>query len=161
MNSTEQISETLGRLNERAPAGYALGFHIAYTTPKFVFQSYPKPWLDHYSSNGLIMIDPMVAWGFSNEGTERWSQLDDSSGVLKLAGDYGMKYGVVVAVVSDDSRSLGGFSHPDREFTDDEIAQLHAGFVSIHEWTADTASLDSATVDQLKKMSIMVTHPGS
>ncbi|MGJ8587992.1 MAG: autoinducer binding domain-containing protein [Yoonia sp.] len=162
MRSTQQeISETLGKLNELAPAGYALGFHIAYTTPKFVFQSYPKAWLDHYSSNGLIMVDPMVAWGFGNEGTLRWSGLDDAAGVLALAGEHGMKFGVVVSCVSDESRSLGGFSHPDREFTDDEIEQLHDCFVAIHDLTADTAQLDPKTVEQLKKMSIMVTHPGS
>lgn len=162
MRSTRnEISETLGRLNELAPAGYALGFHIGYTTPKFLFQSYPKAWLDHYSSNGLLMVDPMVAWGFGNEGTERWSALDDNAGTMKLAGDFGMKYGVVVACVSDDSRSLGGFSHPEREFTDAEITQLYDGFDAIHSMTADTAQLDPETVAQLKKMSIMVTHPGS
>ncbi|MCK0094179.1 autoinducer binding domain-containing protein [Yoonia sp. F2084L] len=156
-----EISETLGKLNQLAPAGYALGFHVEYTTPKFVFQTYPKAWLDYYSSNGLIMMDPMVAWGFENAGGKRWSGLEDPAGVLKMAGEYGMKYGVVIAAVSGDSRSIGGFAHPDREFTDDEIAQLEADVVLIHDNTADTASLDPDTVEHLKKMSIMVTHPGS
>ena len=33
--------------------------------------------------------------------------------------------------------------------------------VSIHDNTADTAQLDPETVEQLKKMSVMVTPPGS
>ena len=57
-----EISETLDQLNQLAPTGYALGIHIEYTTPKFMFQTYPKAWLDYYSSNGLVMSDPMVAW---------------------------------------------------------------------------------------------------
>lgn len=162
MNTPQfEISAVLGALNELAPAGYALGFHIEYTTPRFVFQTYPKAWLDYYSSNGLIMIDPMVAWGFEQTGTKRWSELDDASGVMKMAADHGMKYGVVIAASSEDSRSIAGFSRYDREFTDAEITELQSGMTSIHDCTADTAQLDPETVAHLKKMSIMVTHPGS
>ncbi|WP_439155752.1 autoinducer binding domain-containing protein [Yoonia sp.] len=162
MSSSElEISRTLGELNELAIAGYALGFHIEYTTPKFVFQTYPKAWLDYYSSNGLIMRDPMVAWGFENTGTQRWSLLEDPAGVMVMAADHGMNYGVVIAVASGDSRSIGGFAHTDREFTDGEIEQMHRDVALIHEYTADTSALDPETVEHLKKMSIMVTHPGS
>ena len=156
-----EISETLGRLNFIAPTGYALGFHIQYTTPKFMFQTYPKDWLDYYSSNGLVMSDPMVAWGFENVGAMRWSDLEDPAGVMKLAAEHGMNHGVVIAAGADDSRSICGFANAEREFSDEEIAQMKAAVTTIHEHTADTAQLDSATVDQLKKMSIMVTHPGS
>ena len=162
MNATQfEISETLGRLNSLAPAGYALGFQLEFMAPRFVFQTYPKSWLDYYSSNGLVMVDPMVAWGFEHTGTQRWSNLEDSSGVMKKAAEHGMKYGVVIATVSGDSRSLGGFAHTDREFTDEEIADLQSGVVALHNYTADTAHLDEETVEHLKKMSIMVTHPGS
>lgn len=153
------ISETLGKLRELASGGYALGFHLQFTTPKFVFQTYPKEWLDFYSSNGLIMVDPMVAWGFEQTGAQRWSGLDDTAGVLKMAADYGLNYGVVIVTVSGDSRSICGFAREDREFTDDEIEQLQADVVSIHNNTAETAKLDAETVEHLKKMSIMVTHP--
>lgn len=155
------VSETLGALHQIAPAGYALGVHVEYTTPKFVFQTYPKAWLDYYSSNGLIMRDPMVAWGFENTGFARWSTLDDAAGVLKLAGEYGMTFGAVTAVTSEDSRSIGGFAHPDREFTEDEMQTLLNGVQALHDATADAAELDEDTIQHLKKMSVMVTHPGS
>ncbi|WP_242649751.1 autoinducer binding domain-containing protein [Yoonia litorea] len=129
--------------------------------PKFVFQTYPKAWLDHYSSNGLLMVDPMVAWGFSNEGTERWSNLDDSSGVMKLASEYGMKFGAVVAVNTNGSRSLGGLARSDRELTDEEIELIFKDMKLIHDATADTSELNEATLAHLKKMAVMVTHPGS
>ena len=156
-----EISETLGKLNSMSSGGYALGFHIEYTTPKFVFQTYPKAWLDYYSSNGLLMQDPMVAWGFQNTGFLRWSDLVDPAGIMELAATYGMKYGVVIAAESDGSRSIGGFSNTDRDFTDEEISQMQADVQMIHDNTADTAQLDAQTVEHLKKMSIMVTHPGS
>jgi len=162
MTSTQfEISETLGQLNKLAPTGYALGIHIEFTTPKFMFQTYPKDWLDYYSSNGLVMSDPMVAWAFQDVGAKRWSELDDPAGVMKKAAEYGMRYGVVVSVASNDSQTICGFANADREFTDEEIAQIEASVNQIHDNTADTARLDPQTVAQLKKMSIMVTHPGS
>lgn len=162
MSATQfKISETLGELNKLAPTGYALGIHIEYTTPKFMFQTYPKAWLDYYSSNGLIMSDPMVAWAFQEVGSRRWSDLDDPAGVMEKAAEYGMTYGVVVSAASEDSRTICGFANADREFSDDEIAAIEQSVRSIHDNTADTAQLDAETVEQLKKMSIMVTHPGS
>ncbi len=162
MSSTQlEISEILGELNERAPAGYALGFHIEYTTPKFMFQTYPKAWLDYYSQNGLLMSDPMVAWGFENTGRQRWSDLTDPAGVMDKAADHGMKFGVVIAAETGDQRSICGFASADREFTDEEIDSLEDAVLRLHNHTADTAKLSHETVQQLRNMSILVTHPGS
>ncbi len=162
MTATQlEISEILGELNKQAPVGYALGLHIEYTTPRFMFQTYPKAWLDHYSSNGLIMSDPMVVWGFENSGSFRWSDLEDPAGVFTQAADFGMPYGVVIAAASDDIRSICGFANADREFTDAEIAKLEADVTRLHEFTATHARLSPEIVEQLKRMSIMVTHPGS
>lgn len=126
-----------------------------------MFQTYPKAWLDYYSGNGLIMADPMVAWGFENAGSARWSDLTDPTGVMKKAAEFGLHYGVVIAEVSDDDRSICGFANATGEFTDDQIAELAENVTTLHNITADLSRLDPATVDQLKKMSIMVTHPGS
>ncbi len=155
------ISELLGNLGKLAPAGYALGLHIAYTTPKFMFQSYPKKWLDYYSQNGLVMSDPMVAWGFENVGTCRWSDLDDPAGVMQKAADHGMTHGVVCAIKTGESLSICGFARADREFTDEEISEIFNKVEYLHANTADKAQLLPETVQQLKNMSIMVTHPGS
>lgn len=156
-----EISQVLGELNKLAPAGYALGFHIQYTTPKFMFQTYKKEWLEYYSQNGLLMSDPMVAWGFEQAGACRWSGLQDPAGVLVKAAEYGMRFGIVCASDSDGSRSIGGFSREDREFTDLEISTITAAVDDLHANTADQAQLSDETIEQLKKMSVMVTHPGS
>lgn len=160
-NSENSVSEALGRLHKISPAGYALGFHIKMMAPTYVFQTYPKAWLAHYSSAGLVMVDPMVAWGFVNEGTERWSNLDDSSGVMAQAAEYGMKFGIVISLVTGNSRSLGGLARSDREFTDDEVARIVTDVGLIHDATAGTTTLSPETLAHLKKMAVMVTHPGS
>jgi LuxR family transcriptional regulator len=162
MSQTQfEISEVLEQLGELAPAGYALGFHIAFTTPKFMFQSYPKPWLDYYSQNGLVMSDPMVAWGFEHTGTCRWSDLDDPAGVMKKAAEYGMPYGIVYASKTGDSLSICGFARSDREFSNDEIENISTMIENLHKSTADQAHLSPETIQELKNMSILVTHPGS
>jgi len=44
-----------------APAGYSIGLHIRFTAPLFMFQTYDPVWLDHYTENGYVLRDPMVA----------------------------------------------------------------------------------------------------
>lgn len=156
-----EISEVLGELKELAPAGYALGFHIQFTTTKFLFQTYKKEWLDYYSQQGLVMADPIVAWCFENVGKMRWSGLNDPEGVLDQAAKYGLNYGMVCATESGGSRSMGGFSRSDRDFTESELDLIFSAFENLHAATADQAQLADDTVQQLRKMSVMVTHPGS
>ena len=162
-----EISKVLGELHGLAPAGYAIGLQIAYTTPKFMFQTYSKDWLNFYSQHGLLMSDPTLAWGFENTGVTRWDAFrdQDPAGVLVKAAEYGIKFGITCAKEStnnrDGIRSVGSFARGDRDFTDDEVAQILEGFDELHIATEDQAQLSIETVQQLKKMSIMVTHPGS
>lgn len=158
-----KISQSLGELKGLAPAGYALAFHLKFTTSKFLFQTYPKKWLDYYSKNGLVMVDPTVAWGFSNVGSVAWSSLahNDSNGVFEEAAKHGINSGMTCATEDGGTRSMGSFSRSDREFNDGEIAQITAIFNRLHADTADHAQLSPETVQQLHKMSVLVTHPGS
>lgn len=155
------LSSVLSGFKDRAESGYAMGLHIQFTTPAFFFQSYPRPWLDHYSKAGLLVNDPTVSWCFENTGVCRWSDMDDPAGILEQAAEFGMKYGIVYATTSGGSHSMSGFARPDREYNDEEIAEIVERFEALHEATRDQAALDPDTVEQLKKMSIMVTHPGS
>lgn len=162
MSQTQfEISKTLRELGDMAPEGYAVGLHVQYTTTKFLFQTYKKEWLDFYSQNGLVMSDPIVAWCFENTGAVRWSNLTDTAGLLEKSAAYGMRYGVVYATETGGSRSMAGLARNDREYTDAEIAAISAAIEKLHVETADTAQLSTETVQQLKKMSVMVTHPGS
>ncbi|WP_320238904.1 autoinducer binding domain-containing protein [Cognatiyoonia sp. IB215182] len=168
MSSTQiEISAVLGELNELAPAGYAIGLQIEYATPKFMFQTYSKAWLDLYAEKGLLMSDPTLAWGFDNTGAIRWDKLRDNDpvGVLELANEHGIKFGITCAHetpgVTDGIRSVGSFARGDRDFTDEEVASISRRFNELHDSTQSQAHLSDETVAQLRKMSILVTHPGS
>ena len=163
MNEEVIIGESLADLKALAPTGFALGFHIVYTTPTFMFQTYAPDWLEHYAQKGFLILDPVVHWGFENTGIVRWSALKhlDSSGVLDAAAKFGINYGVTVAVDSQGSRSFGGFSRGDREFTDEESALLLAQFNEIHTTTAQSKALSSSSIAALKKMSVTYTHTGA
>ncbi|WP_108815917.1 autoinducer binding domain-containing protein [Loktanella sp. Alg231-35] len=155
------LSKVLGEFKDRSESGYALGLHIKFTTPAFFFQSYPRPWLEHYSQAGLLVNDPTVSWCFENTGTCRWSDLEDPANILGQAAEYGMKYGMLYATTTGGSHSMSGFARPDREFTDAEMGEIVERFEALHVATSDQQALKPETVEQLKKMSIMVTHPGS
>lgn len=154
------LSKVLKEFKLRAPSGYALGLHVTFTTPAYFFQSYPRAWTDHYTTSGYLMHDPTVLWCFENTGICRWSDLPDPQGVLTQAAGFGMAYGIVYATQALGSLSMSGFARPDREFDDAEIAALVAQFDELHRATADQAALPAEIVLQLKKMSILVSHPG-
>ena len=107
------------------------------------------------------MSDPIVAWGFENAGTARWSELDDPAGVMANAAEFGLAHGAVIVALSNDDRSICGFAKNAAEFTDAEIAELAENVAALHALTADLLQLAPETVAQLRKMSIMVTHPES
>lgn len=155
------LSQTLAAFRDRAGSGYALGLHINFTTPAYFFQSYPRAWLDHYTQSGLLMHDPTVLWCFDNLGVKRWSDMSDPHGVLAQAAKFDMNYGFSYATNAGDSLSMAGFTRPDRDYTDAEIAEIVALFDTLHAATHNQGSLPPETVAQLKKMSILVTHPGS
>ena len=125
-----------------------------------MFQTYPKEWLDHYNRNGLIMKDPTVKWGFDERGTLRWSEMEDPYDLLTTAAEFGLAHGMTVATEDGGSRSIGGFARSDRPFEDAEMAEVEALVLAIHEATHHTAELDEETVNHLRRMSILVTHPG-
>ena len=160
-DSDFDLAKVLAEFKDRSASGYALGLHIKFTTPAFFFQSYPREWLEHYSQAGLLVNDPTVSWCFENSGVCRWSDMDDPAGILTQAAEYGMRYGIVYATTAGNSHSMSGFARPDREFTDDEIAELVSRVDALHEATRDQEALAPELVEQLKKMSILVTHPGS
>ena len=76
MNRKESIAALLHELDQRSPSGFAIALHVVFTRPTYLFQTYAKPWMDHYSEAGLVMHDPVVRWGLQNVGRLRWSDLD-------------------------------------------------------------------------------------
>lgn len=160
MTNRAKIAGLITDVDKASPAGFALGLHIEYTTPRFMFQTYPKKWLEIYSARGLLVHDPVVMWGFEHAGAIRWRDLldEDDRGVMAEARRYGMTHGVTIAIHSGKFRSIGGFARSDRDYFDVEIDELKALVWRLHDETAGLTELSDADVIALKGMSKRLTR---
>ncbi len=161
MAGISKVEGILASLRPKSPSGFAIGLHIRFTTPDFLFQTYKRDWLTYYSQQGLVMFDPIVRWCFGNTGSIRWSDLGDldEMGVLDKARSYGMAYGVAMAVERDGSRSVAGFCRPDHDFSDADIDLLMKDLESLHDLTAKSAMPSAEDRENLKRLSVSFTHP--
>lgn len=160
MSRTVGIAAMLHDLDRRSPAGCAIALHIRFSTPTFMFQTYSKRWLEHYSAAGLVMHDPVARWGLQNVGFVRWSALGaiDDRGVMEQARDFGLMNGVAISTVSGGSRSIGGFARADRDYDDVEIAEMTRALKALHEATSAPGALTAADREALTELSIRLTH---
>lgn len=160
MPNRASVAETISMLRELSPTGFATALHIRFTSSTFLFQSYPGDWITEYTGRGLHLQDPNVIWGFTNEGWMRWSELakQDPAGVIAAAGRHGMSYGAALGLVRNGSRSIGGFSRGDREFTDAELAELETVLELLHDQTEGGSILSAADQKALREMSVRMTH---
>ena len=155
MSDENSVQKALNDLKPLAPKGFALAFQIDFTTPTFLFQSYPEDWIRQYSENGLVMSDPTVAWCFENEGFVRWSALapTDTAGVLRQAADHGLQYGLTCSVLVGTQRSFASFARDDREFTIEEADALLNAVTELHNQTAKIKASSAKATLALQKMS--------
>jgi LuxR family transcriptional regulator len=146
------LDRELHQLALMAPGGYSIGLHIRFTAPLFMFQTYDQAWLDHYTENGFVLRDPMVAWGFSTTGTIRWSDpsLPDPFGLFKEAAKHGLNFGATVACGPIKSRTIASFGRDDREFSDKEIAAMQAIVQRMHDMTEPPEELTRAQIEALR-----------
>ena len=151
MTDISKIKELIESVDKLAGSGFAIGCHLQMTSPELLLQTYPKEWTDIYSEKSLVMVDPTVRWGFTEVGAIRWSALkdQDDQNILGQCATYGMAFGVMIAIDMDNSRSIAGFSRPDREFTDAEISQLSQCTKTIHELTASSNGMDANLREEL------------
>jgi LuxR family transcriptional regulator len=142
----------LRKLEKIAPAGYVLGLHIRYNSATLMFRTYPQDWMDVYTQNGYMQSDPLVVWGVSNQGCSRWSALTvpDPNEVLKQARGFNLNYGIAVSCGLPTSRTIGGFAKADREFTDQEMQDVHDIVLQMHNETAPAVNLTGTQVAALR-----------
>jgi LuxR family transcriptional regulator len=155
------IPKTLAGLKEIATAGFVVGLHIRFAAATFLFQTYPRLWIEEYAREGLLLRDPTVAWVFSNEGHISWDELKavDEADVLGKASKHGLRYGMTVGVARGADRSLGGFARSDRYFTAEEIAEIEAAVGRLHDSTDPARPIPQGVRDSLHRLSVFVTHP--
>lgn len=160
MAQRTSIATLLREFDQRSPAGFAIALHIRFTSPAYLFQTYPKRWMDHYSERGMVVNDPTVHWGVQNLGRIRWSDLEaiDSAGVLDEAKNYGLMNGVTVSILRDGTRTIASFARADRDYDDFEMDELEDLLLRLHRETADLPKLDPADREALRELSVRLTH---
>lgn len=142
------------QIEELAPAGYYLALRIGFAFPVEEVNALPTEWIEHYTKNGLMLIDPVMRWAYGTTGSKRWSEmdLDDSRKVLGQAQTFGLRYGVAVSVFDGNAagqRSIGSFSRSDREFFDLEIELLLAFVKRRHAELAPPTNVTMAELEAL------------
>lgn len=152
MAINSRLDIEIGRLRPIAPAGHFIGLHVRFVSPLVILQDYPEDWVTHYTENALVLSDPTVIWSMANSGMVRWSELAhlDKRGVLLVAASYGLAFGATISYGPPGSRSLGSFARSDREFTDDEMAELKAILCRLHELTQPAEELTHAQIEALR-----------
>lgn len=146
---TEDLMASLDAL---APKGHFVALHIRYSAPLRTFQSYDPEWLQLYAGNSYAMRDPVILWGFSQIGATRWSDIDlpDPFDIMGQARNHGLVYGAAFSHGPINSRSIGGCARDDREFTDDELAQLQRTLARLHDHMEPQESLTEAQIEALR-----------
>ncbi|MGB8622670.1 MAG: autoinducer binding domain-containing protein [Paracoccaceae bacterium] len=142
----------LWKLEALAPAGYNIGLHIRFTSPLMTFQTYDQTWLNHYTENGYVLRDPMVAWGFSTTGATRWSNenIPDPFGILAEAARFGLRYGATISYGPIGSRTIASVARADREFDDAELDEIQQIVHRLHDMTEPPQELTKAQIEALK-----------
>lgn len=152
MSNRQEIDLLFKLLGEHAPAGFAAGLHTRFAVPLVAMATYDAKWVEHYTANTYGLRDPLIAWGFSTEGTVRWSEIElpDPFDIMGQAANYGLRYGVAVACGSISSRTIVGTARSDREFTDDEMEKIHDVVLELHEKTEPATELTKAQLQALR-----------
>ncbi len=160
MTPEAEIGTILETLDSLCPEGYAIALHIKFTTPTYLFQTYKTEWIEYYSQRGWVLQDPTIHWGFQNTGTIHWHELEesDTQGIFKKSAEYGLKYGFVLAIETEGSRSVSSFARGDRNFTDDEISEISGLLEILHDKTRNPEQLSPKEREALTRLSVQQTH---
>lgn len=152
MGRNQIIDALLVELDAQAPSGYFLALHIRFAAPLMMFQTYDPVWSDHYTRNAYALRDPIVAWGISRTGPTRWSEIDlpDPFGIMTEAREHGLAYGVCVSCGPMTSRTIASLAREDREFTDQEIAEISGVVLKLHNESKPPDHLTDAEIEALK-----------
>jgi len=135
-----------------APSGFFYALHIRFAMPLLHHQTYPQGWIDTYTEEAYALRDPIIAWGFSETGTTRWSEIEtlDPLNILGQARAYGMNFGLAVSIGPMQSRTIASAARNDREFTAPEMTAFAAIVNDLHHNTEPPTTLTAAQAEALK-----------
>ncbi|OOY18172.1 autoinducer binding domain-containing protein [Thioclava sp. DLFJ4-1] len=151
MIDVHEMRQSLQRLGEVSDWKFALGLHIRFANPTLLYQTYPQEWMNFYTANGLVFVDPTVKWAMTHTGICDWSELadQDESNVFGQAAEFGLRFGKAIAI-GETSRSAGFFTHPSRKIEDAEAEQARALLEELHEMTKGVELLPEGELERLR-----------
>lgn len=143
--------------SELADAGFYIAYRVEFLLPEFEYNSLPRAWVLKYTRGGLMMMDPVMRWIYSNTGAIRWSEIgiEDSHGILGRASEHGLVYGAAISMMDPSEaglRSFGNFCRADRELTDGDILELTRRLELLFE---DLAAPDDITDAELEALRLV------
>jgi|Cruoilmetagenom7_1024161.scaffolds.fasta_scaffold00086_1 LuxR family transcriptional regulator len=140
------------RIDRLVPDGAVVALGMSMYGPEFIHNTYDPSWIKRYEERSYYFSDPALGWALSNSGHRRWSEvkLEDREGVMAEAATFGLKYGAVFGRVSGMKRSFMGVCRGDREFTDEELAELGEEFLRLTGLFLECANLTAGELDVLR-----------
>ncbi len=141
-----------------APAGFYVALRVGFTFPEEEVNALPEPWVEFYTTQGLVVQDPAMRWVYGHTGASRFSDLDvpDPHQVRAHAAVFGLTHGAVVSVLNPSDRgrrSYGLFFRDDRDFEAIELEQLQRLVKRAHSGPVDEPTLTAAEIEALKLQS--------
>jgi LuxR family transcriptional regulator len=142
------------QLAQIAPVGFFFALHIRFALPLLHHQTYPQGWTDRYTEEAFALRDPIIAWGFSQVGVARWSEIEipDPFDILGQAAEHGMVFGFAVSCGPMKSRTIASGARGDREFEDDEMSRFQGLIEQLHHLTEPPTSLTKAQIEALRRI---------
>ena len=152
MGRSSEGDAQLASLTALSPSGCALGLRICFPPTLIMFQTYGSRWAEICSAQGYFMCDPLVTWGFAQHSCRRQSALHapDPRNILPQALPYASNLGVAASQSPNVARSIAGVARPDREFFDDEIAQISDLVRVLRQEITPPEQLSTAQVEALR-----------
>lgn len=146
------FDEEIARMHELAPTGWIMGFNLTYRGPEHLHNAYPDAWRRIYEDRNYFFGDPIAMWTMTHDGSARWSEvrIPDLRGVMNAARSFRLNYGVAISRKVAGKRSFLTLSHPDREFTDDEISMAQARFTLWTDLVTNRAALTAGELEVLR-----------
>lgn len=140
------------RLTDLAPVGVYVSLHIRFGMPLINQQTYPQGWLDRYQEEAYALRDPVIAWGFSQVGMRRWSEIEmlDPLDILGQARVFDMNFGFAVSCGPMQSRTIASAARAEREFSDSEMKEFSDLIHELHDLTEPPKSLTEAQIEALR-----------
>jgi DNA-binding CsgD family transcriptional regulator len=138
-----------------APAGFYLALRVGFSFPEVEINQLPSNWVEFYTTNGLVVHDPVLKWVYANSGVNRMADitLPDPHQILERAAVFGLTHGAVISVMTPADRgrrSYGMFFRADRDFADQDLSALHAVVRHLHVGGNDEPNLTAAEIEALQ-----------